>query len=60
MGVMKITTSISINVEGESEALRERVLELAQQEIMRYSAALADRLEEEGIEDVTIGIEGDE
>ena len=60
MSVMKITTSISINVEGESEALRERVLELAQQEIMRYSAALADRLEEEGIEDVTIGIEGDE
>ena len=60
MGVMKITTSISINVEGESEALRERVLELAQQEIMRYSAALADRLEEEGIEDVTIGIDGDE
>ena len=57
---MKITTSISINVEGEIEALRERVLELAQQEIMRYSAALADRLEEEGIEDVTIGIEGDE
>ena len=57
---MKITTSISINVEGESEALRERVLELAQQEIMRYSAALADRLEEEGIEDGTIGIEGDE
>jgi len=57
---MKITTSISINVEGESEALCERVLELAQQEIMRYSAALADRLEEEGIEDVTIGIEGDE
>ena len=57
---MKITTSISINVEGDSEALRERELELAQQEIMRYSAALADRLEEEGIEDVTIGIEGDE
>ena len=57
---MKITTSISINVEGESEALRERVLELAQQEIMRYSAALADRLEEEGIEDVEIGIEGDQ
>ena len=57
---MKITTSISINVEGEDEALRERVLELAQQEVMRFSAALADRLEEEGIEDVTIGIEGDE
>jgi len=57
---MKITTSISINVVGESEALRARVLELAQEEIMRYSAALADRLEEEGIEDVTIGIEGDE
>ena len=57
---MKITTSISINVEGEDEALRERVLELAQQEVMRFSAALADRLEEEGIEDVEIGIEGDE
>jgi len=57
---MRITTAISINVEGEDEALRERVLELAQQEVMRFSAALADRLEEEGIEDVTIGIEGDE
>jgi hypothetical protein len=56
---MRITTAISINVEGEDEALRERVLELAQQEVMRFSAALADRLEEEGIEDVEIGIEGD-
>jgi ferritin-like protein len=57
---MRITTAISINVEGEDEALRERVLELAQQEVMRFSAALADRLEEEGIEDVEIGIEGDQ
>ena len=57
---MRITTAISINVEGEDEELRERVLELAQQEVMRFSAALADRLEEEGIEDVEIGIEGDE
>ena len=56
---MRITTAISINVEGEDEELRERVLELAQQEVMRFSAALADRLEEEGIEDVGIGIEGD-
>ena len=57
---MRITTAISINVEGQDEELRERVLELAQQEVMRFSAALADRLEEEGIEDVEIGIEGDE
>ena len=57
---MRITTAISINVEGEDEELRERVLELAQQEVMRFSAALADRLEEEGIEDVEIGIEGDD
>jgi hypothetical protein len=57
---MRITTAISINVEGEDEELRERLLELAQQEVMRFSAALADRLEEEGIEDVEIGIEGDE
>ena len=57
---MKITTAISIHVEGEDEELRERVLELAQQEVMRFPAALADRLEEEGIEDVEIGIEGDD
>ena len=57
---MRITTASSINVEGEDEELRERLLELAQQEVMRFSAALADRLEEEGIEDVEIGIEGDE
>ena len=36
------------------------MLDLAQQEVMRFSAALADRLEEEGIEGVEIGIEGDE
>ena len=57
---MRITTSIRINVEGEDEELRERVLDLAQEEVMRFSAALADRLEDEGIEGVEIGIEGDE
>jgi hypothetical protein len=57
---MKITTSISIHVEGEDEEQRGLVLDLAQQEVMRFSAALADRLEEEGIEGVEIAIEGDD
>ena len=57
---MKITTSISVHVEGDDEEQRERVLDLAQEEVMRFSAALADRLEEEGIEGVEIAIEGDE
>ena len=57
---MKITTSISIEVESEDEDTRERVLDLAQQEVMRFSAALADRLEAEGIEDVEIDVKGDE
>ena len=57
---MKITTSISIEVESEDEDTRERVLDLAQQEVMRFSAALADRLEAEGIEDVEIDVRGDE
>ena len=57
---MKITTAISIQVEGEDEEQRERVLDLAQQEVMRFSAALADRLEAEGIEDVEIDVQGDE
>ena len=57
---MKITTAISINVESEDEDMREHVLDLAQQEVMRFSAALANRLEEEGIEDVEIAVEGDE
>jgi hypothetical protein len=56
---MKITTAISIQVEGDDEEQRERVLDLAQQEVMRFSAALADRLEEEGIEDVEIDVQGD-
>ena len=57
---MKITTAISIQVEGEDEEQRERVLDLAQQEVMRFSAALADRLEAEGIENVEIDVQGDE
>ena len=57
---MKITTAISVHVEGDDEVQRERVLDLAQEEVMRFSAALADRLEEEGIEGVEIAIEGDE
>ena len=57
---MKITTAISIQVEGDDEEQRERVLDLAQQEVMRFSAALADRLEAEGIEGVEITVEGDE
>jgi hypothetical protein len=57
---MKITTSISIEVESEDEDTRERVLDLAQQEVMRFSAALADRLEADGIEDVEIDVKGDE
>lgn len=56
---MKLTTAISIEVQGEDEELRERVLEVAQEEVMRFSAALADRLEEEGIEDVEIDVQGD-
>ena len=56
---MKITTAISIEVEGAEEETRERVLGLAQEEILRFSAALADRLEEEGIEDVEINVQGD-
>jgi hypothetical protein len=56
---MKITTAISIEVEGAGEETRERVLGLAQEEILRFSAALADRLEEEGIEDVEIDVQGD-
>ena len=57
---MKITTSISIEVESEDEDTRERVFDFAQQEVMRFSAALADRLEADGIEDVEIDVKGDE
>ena len=56
---MKITTAISIEVEDAEEETRERVLGLAQEEILRFSAALADRLEEEGIEDVEVDVQGD-
>ena len=56
---MKITTAISIEVHDAEQETRERVLGLAQEEILRFSAALADRLEEEGIEDVEIDVQGD-
>ena len=57
---MKITTTIRIDVDaGGDEELEEEVLDLAQEEVMKFSAALADRLEAEGIEDVEIDVQGD-
>ena len=57
---MKITTTIRVDVDaGGDEELEERILDLAQEEVMKYSAALADRLEAEGIEDVEIDVQGD-
>jgi hypothetical protein len=57
---MKIRTTIRVDVDADGdEELEERVLDLAQEEIMKYSAALADRLEAEGIEDVEIEVQGD-
>ena len=57
---MKITTTIRVDVDaGGDEELEERILDLAQEEVLRYSAALADRLEAEGIADVEIDVQGD-
>jgi hypothetical protein len=57
---MKIRTTIRVDVDADGdEELEERVLDLAQEEVMKYSAALADRLEAEGIEDVEIEVQGD-
>lgn len=57
---MRITTTIRIDVDADGdEEIEERILDLAQAEVMKYSAALADRLEAEGIEDVEIDVQGD-
>jgi len=57
---MKIRTTIRIDVDaGGDEELEERVLDLAQEEVMKFSASLADRLEADGIEDVEIDVQGD-
>jgi hypothetical protein len=57
---MKITTTVRLDIDsGGDDELEQRVLALAQEEILRYSAALADRLEEEGIADVEIDVKGD-
>ena len=58
---MKLTTQIHLEVDTDGdEELKERILEIAQQEVMRYSAAVADRLEAEGISDVEIDVAGDD
>jgi hypothetical protein len=57
---MKITTTVRLDIDaGGDDELEGRVLALAQEEILRYSAALADRLEQEGIADVEIDVKGD-
>jgi hypothetical protein len=58
---MRLRTTIKVDVDAEGDTeLEERVLDIAQQEAMRYSAAMADRLEAEGLTDVEIELEGDE
>ena len=58
---MRLKTQIHLEVDTDGdEELRVRILDIAQQEVMRYSAAVADRLEAEGITDVEIQVAGDE
>jgi len=58
---MRLKTQIHLEVDTDGdEELRVRILDIAQQEVMRYSAAVADRLEEEGISDVEIDVAGDD
>ncbi len=58
---MKLKTQIHLEVDTDGDdELQQRILDIAQQEVMRYSAAVADRLEEEGITDVEIEVGGDE
>jgi hypothetical protein len=57
---MRIRTSIAVNIDADGdEELEQQILDIVQQELMKYSAAVADRLEEEGIDNVEIDIEGD-
>jgi hypothetical protein len=58
---MRLRTKIHVEVDTDGdEELQQRVLDIAQEEAMRYSAAVADRLEEEGIDDVEVTVEGDQ
>ena len=58
---MRLTTQVHIEIDTDGdEELHERIRAITQEEVMRYSAAVADRLEAEGITDVDIAIAGDE
>ena len=58
---MKLTTQVHIEIDSDGDdELRERIRAITQEEVMRYSAAVADRLEAEGITDVEIEIAADE
>jgi hypothetical protein len=58
---MKLSTTIRLDVDADGDnELEERILDIAQQEAMKYSAAVADRLEAEGITDVEIELHGDQ
>jgi hypothetical protein len=58
---LKITTTVRIDVDADGDdELETRILDIAQEELLKYSAALADRLEAEGIEDVALEVSGGE
>jgi hypothetical protein len=57
---MRLRTTIKLDVDADGDTeLEERILDIAQEEAMKYSAAVADRLEAEGIRDVEIDLQGD-
>ena len=58
---MRLRTTIRLDVDADGDTeLEERILDIAQEEAMKYSAADADRLEAEGISDVEIELHGDD
>lgn len=56
--MLKLNLTINADVEDESgdQAVEERVLDIAMEEGRKFAAALTDRLEAEGIDDIQISV----
>lgn len=57
---MKLSMDINVDVSDTTPDVEELVLDIAMQEARKFSAALTDRLEQEGVKDIQISVNENE
>lgn len=56
---MKLNLAVKIDVDAEDDDVAERIADIAQEEARKFAAALIQRLDDEGIDDIEVNVTHD-